>query len=264
MAKLVILWTAPRSISSAVYQAMTTLQQTRVKCYFELYMYPYVFGSQGSQGQSPVESLPIQPTYSAVNGALLQDHSEYDVVFSKEMAKCLPAKGSSEFEKTLKELAHAKHMFLIRDPAKVVYSRFKVNQKKPTGYETYSEIDAGLMELYDLYYYVQANFDNDPTVLDASDIQNDPSAAMKLLCEAISIPFEPHMTNWDAGQVDIKMPIGDWYKYFETLQSSSGFITVPYSEQKEVPMEELTPEMIKYIEECRPHYEILKAKCKYM
>ncbi len=183
------------------------------------------------------------------------------MVFTKEMAKCLPAKDSLEYTTTLKELAHAHHVFLIRDPAQVVYSRYKVNKKKPTGYETYNETDAGLMELYELYYYVQENFDEHPTVIDASDLQNNPSEIMKLFCEAVDIPFEPQMVEWEPGKVDIKMPIEDWAKYFETLRSSNGFITVPYSKQTDVPMDELTPDMVKYIEDCRPHYEAVRARC---
>ncbi len=236
---------------------MTTLKDTRIKCFFELYMYPYCFGSGSTQ--CPTKQLPIEPTYSAVNTALLQYYQETDLVFSKEMAKCLPAKDSPEYASTLKELAHAHHVFLIRDPAKVLYSRYKINKKKLTGYETYNETDAGLMELYDLYYYVQANFDNNPTVIDASDLQNNPSEMMKILCGTIDIPFEPHMIKWEPETFKIEMPIEDWAKYFDTLSSSSGFIVVPYSKQTAVPVEEFTPAMVKYVEDCRPHYELMRA-----
>ena len=49
------------------------------------------------------------------------------------------------------------------------------------------------MELYELYYYVQENFDEHPTVIDASDLQSNLSEIMNLFCEAVGIPFEPHM-----------------------------------------------------------------------
>ncbi len=259
MVKVAIVWTAPRSLSSVIYQSMTTLQGTQAKCFFELYMYPYCFGSDSTQ--CPTKQLPIEPMYSAVNAALLQDYQDIDLVFSKEMAKCLPAKNSSEYVKILSELAHAHYVFLIRDPAQVVYSRYKVNKKKPTGFEIYNETDAGLMKLYDLYYYVQANFDSNPTVIDASDLQNNPSETMKTLCKAIGVTFESHMIKWEPDAVKIEMPIEDWAKYFDTLSSSTGIIVVPYSEQTIVPMDEFTPAMVKYVEDCRPHYEILRAKC---
>ena len=86
-------------------------------------MYPYCFGSQSSQCPTSTAGLPVEPTYTAVNTALLQGYKDIDVVFTKEMAKCLSAKDSLEYTTILKELAHTHHVFLIRDSAQVVYSR---------------------------------------------------------------------------------------------------------------------------------------------
>ncbi len=58
------------------------------------------------------------------------------------------------------------------------------------------------------------------------------------------------------------MPIEDWAKYFDTLRSFNGFIIVPYSKQTDVPMDELTPDMVKYIVDCRPHNKAIRARCK--
>ena len=67
------------------------------------------------------------------------------------------------------------------------------------------------------------------------------------------------MVEWEPGKVDIKMPIEDWAKYFDTLRSSNRFIIVPYSKQTDVPMDELTPDMVKYIVDCQPHYKAIRT-----
>lgn len=127
MPRLIILWTAPRSLSSAVYTSMTTLKSTNVRCFFELFMYPYCFGGPNDQSpsfkQGPAikpDHLPIEPTYTTVKQTLLQQYPDVDIVFAKELAKLLPPRGSPQYKQTLQELQDAQHTFLIRDPAKVV------------------------------------------------------------------------------------------------------------------------------------------------
>lgn len=133
--------------------------------------------------------------------------------------------------------------------------------QKPVGYEKFDEFDTGLLELYDLYNYITKDLGKSAVVIDAADLLNNPGDVMKLYCEAINIPFEPHMIVWEAGKFDVKMPVNDWEKYFDTVYTSTGFIQTPYSEQKSVPLSELSPELVDHIDCCRPYYEALLSEC---
>ena len=86
----------------------------------------------------------------------------------------------------------------------------------------------GWQELYDLYNYITKTLGQCAVVINAADLLNNPEEMMKLYCEAIEIPFEPHITSWEAGKVDFKMPMKDWDKYCETPYTSTGFIKTPY------------------------------------
>ena len=176
-------------------------KSTNIKCFFELFTYPYYFGP--SSVTEPAiyikpDYLQIEPTYAAVQQARLEQHPGVDVVFSKELVKCLPPKDSLQYKQTLQALGDAKHTFLIRDPAKVVYSQHKVFLKKPSGHETHAEV--GWQELYDLYNYITKTLGKRAVVINAADLLNNPEEMMKLYCEAIEVPFEPHMTSWEAGK----------------------------------------------------------------
>ena len=225
-----------------------------------MFTHPYYFGPTSTiEPAIKPDYLHIKPTYAAVQQALLQQYPGVDVVFSKEMPKYLPPKDSLQYQQTLQALGDAKHTFLIRDPAKVVYSQHKVFLKKPSGHETHAEV--GWQELYDLYNYITKTLGQRAVVINAADLLNNPEEMMKLYCETIEIPFEPHMMSWEAGKVEVKMPMKDWDKYCDTLYTSTGFIKTPYSEQKPAPLHELPPEMVKQIDLCRPYYEALLPAC---
>ena len=259
MPRQIILWSTPRSLSSAFYTSMTTLKSTSIKCFFELFNYPYYFGPTATTELAvKPDYLHIEPTYAAVTQALLQQYPGVDIVFAKELPKYLPPKDSFQYQQVLQELGDAQHTFLIRDPARVAYSQHKAFVKKPFGYETES---LGWQELYDMYNYITKTLGKSTIVINAADLQNSPEEMMKLYCEAIEIPFEPHMTSWEAGKVDLKMPVKDWDKYCETLYTSSGFIKTSYSEQKPVPLHELPAEMMRKIDLCQPYYEEMLPAC---
>ena len=72
--KRVILWTTPRSLSTAFYRCMTAMTGTRTKCLFELFCMPYYFGPPSVRLSSRYEiiedkataDMVCEPTYDAV------------------------------------------------------------------------------------------------------------------------------------------------------------------------------------------------------
>ncbi|XP_064382535.1 uncharacterized protein LOC135331342 [Halichondria panicea] len=264
MTRTVILWTAPRSVSTAVYRSITTLKNTTVKGCLEWFISPYYFAPNPPAAllewpyQREPDFLFCEPSYSVVCQKILQDYPGVDVLFAKEMAKHLPPKDSEQFPQLLQQLSDPKvtHTFLIRDPTKVIYSQFKL-YKKGVAIEKVK----GLLELYALYEYLTETLGKNAIVFSTDDILADPDQMMRLYCEAIDIPFEPHMIAWEEGKLDTRMPVKEWESYFDSFQESTGFIKSPSMDEKPIPIHELPTDMVEYIDTCNPRYEKLLDKC---
>lgn len=111
-------------------------------------------------------------------------------------------------------LAGVSNAFLIRDPAEVLLSMSKVM-------ETVTLQDTGFPDQYRLFERVRAMTGETPPVIDARDIGTDAEGALRTLCDALSIPFDPAMLSWPAGPRDSD---GIWAKYwYDNVNRSTGF-----------------------------------------
>jgi len=261
MTKRVILWTTPRSLSSVFYRSISTLSNS--KCWFELYCGPYYFGPFPDRKCSNFEpnfvpdGLERQPTYAAVKALLLKEYPGVDLVFSKEMAYCLP-------EPLHKEILDTDiiHTFLIREPARAVYSRYKVIESA-NNYVGYVHLDThetlrSYRDLLKLYNLAKEHLGRPPVVINAADLQAYPDELMKKYCNTVGIQYEPHMTTWEPCPTP---GLHVWAEYHKVVKASSGFIQVKPEEQKPVPLEQLPKEVVQCIDECRPSYEAMLGAC---
>ncbi|KAK3697916.1 hypothetical protein QZH41_003260 [Actinostola sp. cb2023] len=82
--KTVLLWTAPRSVSTAFERSIRTLSKT--KAFHESYSVPYFHGPE--RQSTRYRSTPIDPekTYDIATKLLLQEYDGIDLVFTKNMA----------------------------------------------------------------------------------------------------------------------------------------------------------------------------------
>ena len=261
MTKRVILWTTPRSLSSVFYRSISTLSYS--KCWFELLAGPYYFGPIPDRQCSNFEpnfvpdGLECEPTYAVVEALLLKEYPRVDLVFSKEMAFCLP-------EPMRQEILEADiiHTFLIREPERAVYSHYKViaGAKNYLGYDglDIQETLLSYRELLKLYNLVKEHLGRPPVVINAADLQAYPDELMKNYCDTVGIRYEPHMTTWEPCPV----PGPDiWVEYHRELKASSGFIRIKPEDQKPVPLEQLPKEVVQCIDECCPSYEAMLGAC---
>ena len=156
--KRVILWTAPRSLSTPFYRSIATLNKT--KHFLELFVGVHHFGPvRQNKGHVKMERDPEIPpglkaegvaevkdlTYEMMKNILAADHPGVDLVFSKEFAYCLP---ESMWESMISgKFADFNHTFLIREPEKVLYSNYKAPKLQPC----VDPPGGGLYELYKFY-----------------------------------------------------------------------------------------------------------------
>lgn len=249
----VLLWTAPRCVSTAFERAVMTLSNTKV--FHEPYSTAYYFGPERQSLR--YASTPVNPTatYRHVKTVICKDYDGIDVVFSKDMAYCIENKFDIFLDE---EFKNTKHTFLIRDPSKAVPSLYHASTNpKLTGWDYFDPEESGFRQMYEFYKFVEENIDPCPLVVDADDLLDHPDEMMKSYCHAVGMTYEPHMTTWEPGPV----PDWDvWSGWHENALKSSGFTPRKNKKSQQKPALDLPEEAMKAIEEADPHYRYLASR----
>lgn len=262
MTKRIILWTAPRCLSNVLLCSMSTLKNA--KYFHELFSGPHYFTTTGTPGRydAAEEDIPVDElTYDGVKNMLATaDCLGTDIVFSKELAFCLPE--SMYHEITSGNFVEFIHCFLIRDPGRAIYSYYKCVQHEEEGTPlVLSEIKTFYSKLYKLYNFVKEKKGSVPVVIDAADLQTHPEKVMKSFCEAIGIQFDPKMLLWEPYHFIPRYKVWPSSVWHSTVIKSSGFIKVDPEKQKPVPINDLPQDVQKYIKDSRFYYEELQKAC---
>lgn len=105
-----------------------------------------------------------------------------------------------------------KHFILIRNPLDILPSFDKV--VPPSFFEL------GLAELVSIYNELCENGKR-PPVIDAAELQKDPEATIRGLCDDLEIPFQPAMLSWEAGPKPIDGLWAPWW--YNGVHKSTGF-----------------------------------------
>lgn len=136
------------------------------------------------------------------------------------------------------------HVFLIRHPARVLAS-YDRKRENPT------LADIGFVQQAEILDAVVAR-GHRPVVIDSHDIRLAPEAALRTLCDAIGLPFDPAMLSWPAGGHPSD---GVWAQHwYGAVHRSTGFAGA------EGPLPDLSPGLQSICEAAMPHYSRLKAR----
>lgn len=210
----VLLWSAPRSISTAFEHSVGSLPG--VIGFHEPFSSAFYLGEEKSSPRyAGDESLPGF-RYSEVRESLEADYPEAAALFVKDMAYAI--------EGDLDRLPSGfTHSFLIRDPRRSIPSFYKImaTGKLPQWIEFMPE-EVELSALEALYEHFESMYGKRPAVVDADDLLSDPAGIMTAYCAAVGLEFNDSMLQWDASESVKRLAVweGDWY---ETLSSSTGF-----------------------------------------
>jgi Sulfotransferase domain len=135
-------------------------------------------------------------------------------------------------------LGALRHAYLIREPRQLLASYAKV-RAQPT------LEDLGLAQQVEIFRTFGG------PVVDSSDILQQPEAALRALCDALDVPFDPAMLSWPAGPRDTD---GVWARHwYDGVRRSTGF--GPHRERAA----ELPAELEPLAERCQPFYEEMSA-----
>ena len=111
-----------------------------------------------------------------------------------------------------------RHFFLIREPERVIASYIK-------GRVDFTVDDLGFEAQRQLFASLSDMTGSEPPVIDSFDILKNPEGALRALCEALDIPFDPVMLFWEEGP---RPEDGAWAPYwYASVENSTGFAPPP-------------------------------------
>ncbi|XP_002740452.1 uncharacterized protein LOC100368540 [Saccoglossus kowalevskii] len=212
----VILWSAPRCISTAFERSIRTLQDVHVmhECYCTASYLGKERTSQRYKDQEPIDGF----SFNEVKKLLEDNYPGCSAIFMKDMAYSMAGKLH-----TLPE--GYSHTFLIRNPSKAVSSLYRtISKGNMPEWSSFNLEEVGFCEMWELYQYVKENFGIQPVVVDADELLSNPAGMMKAYCEATNLQYKDTMLNWEPENQDQWLWEKDWYG---TVKGSSGFIVNP-------------------------------------
>lgn len=224
MSRRVILWTAPRTVSTAFERSVRTLPHCKV--FHEPYGDAFYFGPDRRSKRFSNADTSVNPrsrtTYDSATAMLLAEFPGMEAVFVKDMACYV----EDVYEKLmLSGLRTFTHTFLIRRPDKAIHSLYKSGEAISEEYGAFDPNEAGFRALHKIYDYVKGVLGVSPVIVDADDLLCAPNEMMETYCKAVGITYLPGMTEWEPGMVEDWREAGggwlpDWYS---EVAQSSGF-----------------------------------------
>ena len=240
MHEILALWAVPRSTSTAFEWMMR--MRGDMTCFHE------PFGEPWYQGEEPLwprlkPDSPRTPglTFESV-WQELKAAAETGPVFTKDFCHYITHLWTDEF------LAHFRHCFLIRDPAKVTTSMVKHWPDfviEETGFEPQRALFDRLCD----------QTGEAPPVIDSDDLLEDPHGIVAAYCKAVCIPFLPEALSWEPGARDEV----SWYdggSWHGNLRDSDGLKPQP---RKYIHISEAPARVQEIYETVLPHYRHMHA-----
>ncbi|KAG2540605.1 hypothetical protein PVAP13_9NG576300 [Panicum virgatum] len=138
-----------------------------------------------------------------------------------------------------------KHFILIRNPLNILPSLDKVIPP--------SFLELGIGELVSIYSEL-CELGKAPPVIDADDLQQEPEAVLRGLCEDLGIPFQPQMLKWEAGPKEFDGIWAPWW--YRSVHKSTGF-----SKSRQYPLT-FPSAFYDLLEQSLPFYNMLKRQVR--
>ena len=203
------MWSGPRNISTALMRSWSSRADTRVidEPFYAHYLQRTGYCHPGAQ-----EIIDHYETdWRLVVERLLANGRGEAIFYQKHMTQHMLAHIDRGW------LTKISNCFLIRDPRRMLKSFAKVIPDPRLD-------QTGLPQQVELFNYVRAASGEVPPVIRARDVLLDPEAALRQLCAALNLPFDPAMLSWRAGA---QASDGIWAKHwYASLVRSTGF--APY------------------------------------
>jgi hypothetical protein len=226
------MWSGPRNVSTALMYSFAQRDDTRVVDE-PLYGHYLRVSDAVHPGAEEVMAAMDTDGERVIRNVILGP-CDRPVLFMKQMAHHL-VDISTDF------LAKTVNILLIRDPEQMLPSLARTLDRPTLR-------DAGLALQTDIYNELQ-QLGQEPPILDAKLLLDNPRSVLSQLCMRIGVNFQESMLQWPAGPIPED---GVWAKHwYHSVHTTSGFL--PYQEKTDP----FPPELEPLLAECRPHYELL-------
>jgi hypothetical protein len=215
----IAMWSGPRNISTALMRSWGNRPDT-VVCDEPLYAYYLKQTGTPHPGADEVIRHHQTDLRRVVAGLLGKIPEDKTIYYQKHITHhLLPGIDRGWLEAM-------RNAFLIRSPRDVLISLARI-------YPNPKLEDTGLPQQLDIFKWVQQRTRQVPPVIDARDVLMQPERALRLLCQALEVPFLETMLSWPPGP---RRTDGIWAKYwYDAVIKSNTF--EPYR-----PKEEALPE----------------------
>jgi len=229
-AKPVILWSHPRSVSTAFERAFIN-RKDDVQCFHEPFGEPFYYSAERMSTRYTEEQCKASgqhtTSYAQVLGTIMDAaKNSGKTVFVKDMSQYIVKPDAPEGQNPTvfsdEQLRDITHSFLIRTPEKSVPSYYRCcsgEQAKETGFDSYDPNEAGYVESVTLYKYLKS-IGLDPIIVDSGDLVQTPKKIMKAYCDHVGVDYRDDMIEWKAEKVE---SFDKWKGFHDDAQQSTGF-----------------------------------------
>jgi hypothetical protein len=232
----IAMWSGPRNISTALMRSWESRADTFVtdEPFYAYYLTQVEVDHPGREEVLAAHESDWKRVAGWLSGPIPGGRP---IWYQKQMAHHLLPEIEGEW------LDHLVHAFLIRDPKTMIASLSKVLPAPVLR-------DTGLPQQVAIFERARETARRPPPVIAAEDVLRDPKAMLIALCDALDVPWDESMLQWEAGP---RPTDGVWAKHwYAAVEASTGF--QPYRERKI----ELPETLEDLVEECLPWYERLR------
>lgn len=247
MNKMIVLWSHPRSMSTATERLMR--ERGDLWCAHEPFMYDY-YVHRGVARMPHFDVQDNHPVHYEAIRDMLMARARTEPVFFKDMAYYVMPRilSDSEF------LQRLTHVFLIRNPVAAILSYHKLDPGL-----TLEEV--GIEAQWALFDALRRK-NASPVVIEAEDVRRDPEGMMRRLWHAIDLPYRAEAFEWQAENPKDWAQVGAWHGKAST---STGILPEDKDEvaRKDAEFAELTrahPNLTAYLVHHAPFYRLLQKE----
>lgn len=227
---IICMWSGPRNLSTAMMRSFGS----RADCVVldEPFYAPFLKTSEKSHpgGDETLAAHETDPDKVAANcAAPIPEAFHFQKHMPHHMLDNFPMAWTGQ----------ATHFFLLRHPQRVIASYAKSRAD-------FEAADLGFAAQHRLWTQL-----GQPPVIHSEAILRQPERALRALCAAINIPFDPAMLSWEPGPRDADGAWAPWW--YENVWRSSGFGPPPGN------LPEIARAHHPLLDACLPEYEALCA-----
>ena len=201
----IFMWSGPRNLSTALLRSFENRKDTNV---WDEPFYAYYLNE--TKMKHPLAKEIINKYETNVNkiiNLVTKKQTKGEIFYQKHMTHHILEYTPIDWIKS------GHNCFLIREPKEVIHSYLKNNVLN-------NATDIGFPNQKKIFKLIK-KINNNPIVINARDLSNDPKKVLNILCKKLNISFSNKMLNWPIGKRDSD---GIWEKiWYQNVQSSTNF-----------------------------------------